>query len=256
MPAPGAGMSRDVDLAFAHSLADAADAITLARFRSLDLVVETKPDLTPVSEADRAAEHAIRDLVARGRPGEGVLGEELGDDGAAAAGSSTRSTGRSTTCAASRCGRRCWRSSGEAGRGRRRVGACARPPLVGSARRGRLGRRRALPGVAGGANRGLRQSRRRPRARCHRDGRSSRVARGRCADSATSGSTAWSPKAPSMSRPTESWALWDYAAVALIVEEAGGRCTTFEGDTPMPDRSLLSTNGMVHDEVRALLSVH
>src|SRR6516165_7285419 len=69
------------DLRFAHELADAADAITLDRFRALDLRVETKPDLTPVTEADKAAEETIRDLVARLRPGEGVLGEEHGDDG-------------------------------------------------------------------------------------------------------------------------------------------------------------------------------
>ena len=71
------------DLRFAHELADAADAITLARFRALDLQVETKPDLSPVSEADRAAEEAIRLLVGRDRDGEGVFGEELGDDGGA-----------------------------------------------------------------------------------------------------------------------------------------------------------------------------
>ncbi|MDX6476703.1 MAG: histidinol-phosphatase, partial [Gaiellaceae bacterium] len=41
------------DLEFAHGLADAADAVTTARFRALDLRVDTKPDLTPVSEADR-----------------------------------------------------------------------------------------------------------------------------------------------------------------------------------------------------------
>src|SRR5580765_6538296 len=69
------------DLRFAHELADAADAITFTRFRALDLRVETKPDLTPVTEADKAAEEAIRDLVAQRRPGEGVLGEEQGDDG-------------------------------------------------------------------------------------------------------------------------------------------------------------------------------
>ena len=69
------------DLEFAHVLADAADAITLGRFRALDLRVETKPDLTPVSEADRAAEEAVRELVAASGRGEGVLGEELGDDG-------------------------------------------------------------------------------------------------------------------------------------------------------------------------------
>ena len=66
------------DLAFALELADVADAITLARFRAADLRVETKPDLTPVSEADRAVEEALRERIARERPGESVLGEEEG----------------------------------------------------------------------------------------------------------------------------------------------------------------------------------
>jgi histidinol-phosphatase len=48
------------------------------RFRAHDLHVETKPDLTPVSEADRAVEVAIRDRLAIERPGDGVLGEEFG----------------------------------------------------------------------------------------------------------------------------------------------------------------------------------
>ena len=68
------------DLAFALSLADAADAISLARFRATDLRVETKPDLTPVSEADRAVETALRERLARDRAGEAVLGEEEGGD--------------------------------------------------------------------------------------------------------------------------------------------------------------------------------
>ena len=66
------------DLDFALSLADDADAITLARFRARDLRIETKPDLTPVSEADRAVEAALRERIARERPGEPVLGEEEG----------------------------------------------------------------------------------------------------------------------------------------------------------------------------------
>ena len=66
------------DLALALSLADAADAISLGRFRASDLHVETKPDRTPVTEADRAAETAIRDLLARERPDDGMLGEEHG----------------------------------------------------------------------------------------------------------------------------------------------------------------------------------
>jgi len=48
------------DLAFAHSLADIADAITLDRYQAQDLVITTKPDNTPVTDADRATEKAMR----------------------------------------------------------------------------------------------------------------------------------------------------------------------------------------------------
>ncbi len=68
------------DLALALSLADDADEIALARFRASDLRVDTKPDLTPVSEADRAVETALRERIARERPGEPVLGEEEGGE--------------------------------------------------------------------------------------------------------------------------------------------------------------------------------
>src|SRR5580765_8128574 len=71
----------DADLRYALELADAADALTLARFRAVDLHVETKPDLTPVTDADRAAERMLRERIATERPGENVLGEEEGDDG-------------------------------------------------------------------------------------------------------------------------------------------------------------------------------
>jgi histidinol-phosphatase len=67
------------DLLFALELADAADAVSLPYFGTRDLVVETKPDLTPVTEADRAVEREVRRLVAERRTGEGVLGEELGE---------------------------------------------------------------------------------------------------------------------------------------------------------------------------------
>lgn len=67
------------DLALALELADIADAISLARFRASDLVVETKPDLTPVTEADLAVETALRDAIRQERPDDAVLGEELGD---------------------------------------------------------------------------------------------------------------------------------------------------------------------------------
>lgn len=67
------------DLALAHRLADAADAVATARFRALDLRVESKPDLTPVSDADTAVEREIRALLAAHRPGDGLLGEEYGE---------------------------------------------------------------------------------------------------------------------------------------------------------------------------------
>lgn len=70
--------SRSDDLALAFELADLADSITLARFRAEDLRVETKPDLTPVTEADRAVERAIRERLAAARPEDAVVGEEMG----------------------------------------------------------------------------------------------------------------------------------------------------------------------------------
>ncbi|HWB38165.1 MAG TPA: histidinol-phosphatase [Rugosimonospora sp.] len=65
-------------------LADTADAISLARFRALDLHVRSKPDLTPVSDADTAVEKALRATLGRTRPRDGVLGEEFGASEAAA----------------------------------------------------------------------------------------------------------------------------------------------------------------------------
>jgi histidinol-phosphatase len=70
------------DLGLALELADAADAITASRYLAADLAVETKPDLTPVTEADRAVERAIRDSLAAARPDDGVVGEEYGSSGA------------------------------------------------------------------------------------------------------------------------------------------------------------------------------
>ena len=69
------------DLALALTLADAADEITTARFRALDLRVETKPDLTPVTDADRDTEQHLRELLADARPVDAVHGEEFADAG-------------------------------------------------------------------------------------------------------------------------------------------------------------------------------
>lgn len=76
--------AHDDDLALALRLADAADAISSARFRANDLHIETKPDRTHVTDADRAVERAIRDTLAAERPDDAVLGEEFGTSGSAA----------------------------------------------------------------------------------------------------------------------------------------------------------------------------
>lgn len=70
----------DDDLALALELADAADAITLDRFEASDLKVKSKPDMTPVSDADVAVEEVLRDRLAEARPGDSIVGEEFGGE--------------------------------------------------------------------------------------------------------------------------------------------------------------------------------
>lgn len=66
------------DLALALEIADAADALTLDRFGALDLRVDTKPDLTPVTDADRSAEELLRSSLTTNRPDDSIFGEEFG----------------------------------------------------------------------------------------------------------------------------------------------------------------------------------
>jgi len=69
------------DLHLAHLMAEAVDELTLSRFHAADLVVQTKPDLTPVTDADRRAEESIRGHLSRARPRDAVYGEEFGTSG-------------------------------------------------------------------------------------------------------------------------------------------------------------------------------
>jgi histidinol-phosphatase len=237
------------DLRFAHELADAADAITLARFRSLELRVDTKPDLTPVSDADRAAEEAVRSLVAASGRGEGVVGEEGGGGAADAARwivdpiDGTRNYVRglpvwATLLALERegvvdvglvsapaLGRRWW--------GIRGAGTWAD------------GSRCAVSAVTAVENAVV----------------SSTSARDMPAGWRTLTARAWADRSFSDFwqyclvaegsvdvAADETLQLWDYAAVQLIVTEAGGRCTTFAGSDPAPGRSFVATNGLLHDE--------
>ena len=74
-------MTYQEDLDLALELAEIADAISLARFRALDLHVETKPDRSPVTDADRAVELAIKQILETKRPNDGIVGEEFGNSG-------------------------------------------------------------------------------------------------------------------------------------------------------------------------------
>jgi len=66
------------DLELALRLAGIADEISLKRYQALDLVIETKPDLSPVTDADKAVESAIRNEIIKVRADDLVVGEEFG----------------------------------------------------------------------------------------------------------------------------------------------------------------------------------
>jgi histidinol-phosphatase len=254
------------DLALAHSLADAADAITLSRFRALDLHVESKPDLTPVSDADRAVEQQVRRLLGSSRPQDAVLGEEYG-----AAGSGprrwvidpvdgTKSFVRGVpvwatlialqedeavtvgVVSAPALGRRWW-----AGRG---LGAHAGASLSTAAAL-RVSRISTLSDAhlsyssltgweqAGRLDGLLDLSRKVWRTRAFGDFWSHVLVAEGAVDISCE---------PEVS-------LWDLAALQVVVEEAGGRFSDLTGE-PRPDGgSVVCTNSRLHDEVLAALAV-
>jgi histidinol-phosphatase len=249
------------DLVFAHELADAADAITLARFGALDLRVETKPDLTPVSEADQAAEEAIRALVARERPGEGVFGEEFGDGGGDVRWIVDPIDGTKNYVR----GVPVWATLLALERGGRVEAAVVSAPALG---------RRWWAARGSGAWTGT--------AASIESGRQIRVSAVERLEDAIVSTTSprempvgWITiveRAGATRGFSDFWQhcllaegaievaaesgleLWDYAAIKLIVEEAGGRCTTFEGTEPGPGRSYLSANAALHELAISLLA--
>lgn len=115
------------DRRLALELADAADEITTSRFGALDLRVDTKPDLTPVTDADTSVETVLRSLLHRSRPADSVLGEEYGGEPRSRAGngSSIPSTAPRTSRAASPSGP----PSSHCSRRRSRRRRCQRPAL-------------------------------------------------------------------------------------------------------------------------------
>jgi histidinol-phosphatase len=246
----------DEDLAFALELADLADSITLPRFRALDLVVETKADLTPVTEADRAAELALRERIRAARPGDGILGEEFGSEGGLARrwildpvdGTKNYSRGIpvfATLIALERdgevelgvvsapaLGRRWWAARGE---GAHADGIAIRASRVSSVEECVLSCTRA--GLR--AHEGLRQL-----------FESCWLARtfsdfwGHVLVAEGAVEVAFDPVVNA----------WDLAALQVIVEEAGGRLTDAGGARRIDGGSGLTTNALLHDEVLRMLA--
>lgn len=253
----------EADLDLARELADAADRVTTSRFLAADLVVNSKPDLTPVTDADRAVEREISDRLASARPQDAVLGEEFGQ--------------RAGT------GGRRWIVDPIDGTMNFVRGVPVWATLIalevdgevdlGVVSAPALGRR-------WWAGRGLGS---------HSDGRTLRVSGVSRLDDAslsTSAATDWEPagRLPAflaLSRRVwrsraygDFWpymllaegaldiscepeaSLWDLAAPAVVVTEAGGRFTDLAGRPGPGGGSALATNGRLHEEVLAALTGH
>ena len=255
----------DDDLRFAHVLADAADDITMRRFRAPDLRVESKPDLSPVTDADTTAEESLRHVLSRARPRDAVLGEESGKTGV---------------------GKRCWVLDPIDGTQNFVRGVPVWATLIGLMVSGdvtvglvsapALGRRWwAARGGGAWTGRSLTKA-----SACRVSG----VARLRDASLSSSDLISWErygrldgflelARAVGRTRSFgDFWShvlvaegavdvaaepevsLWDLAAVQVIVEEAGGAFTDLAGK-PTPDGgSAVSSNGRLHREVLDILA--
>jgi histidinol-phosphatase len=66
------------DLELALELADLGDAVSMDRYGRTDLQVSTKPDMTPVTDADQSVERRLRERLAEARPDDTLVGEEYG----------------------------------------------------------------------------------------------------------------------------------------------------------------------------------
>jgi histidinol-phosphatase len=245
------------DLALAQRLADAADAITLARFRAQDLMVDAKPDLSPVSDADFAVEDLVRRLLADARPADAVLGEEHGATGEGPRQwvldpiDGTKNFVRGVpvwatliallvdgrvevgVASAPALGRRWWASRGG---GAFADGQPIRVSSVASLSDAHL----SYSSLTGWEDHGrlggvLQLSRDCWRTRAFGDFWSHVLVAEGAVDASFE---------PEVS-------LWDLAALQVIVEEAGGRFTSLDGEARPDGGSVVCSNGLLHDEVLA-----
>ena len=247
-----------------EEIADRSDQISLRHFRAQDLRVEEKPDRTPVTEADLAVEEAARALIRDRHPELGVLGEEHGE---AAGTGETRliidpidstanfargipifatllaiesgGEGVAGFVSAPALGAR-WSAAREAGafsgsRALRTSGV--RELRHAQAFHGSVAGTEALEPPPGFALLLAETRRQRGLGDFYQH---MLVAEG-CGELALD---------PEIVKP------WDAAALQVIVEEAGGRATSLAGERSIYAGSLISTNGILHDEVLARLAAH
>ena len=234
------------DLELARALADAADAMSLPRFRS-GLAVETKPDLTPVTEADHAVEDELRALLAQARPRDAILGEEQGTTGSGPRRwildpiDGTRNYARGVpvwatlvaledagairvgVVSAPALGRRWWAERGHGaftGGERLEVSSVARVEDAVLS----FAYEHGMPDIAGRA--------------WHVRGFGDFWAHMLVAEGAVDGAI----DALGLSE-------WDLAAVQVIVEEAGGRFSDLSGAPRIDGRGAITSNGHLHDEL-------
>jgi histidinol-phosphatase len=253
------------DLELALRLADEADVITRGRFGALDLQVDSKPDLTPVSDADLAVEQAIRQVLGRERPGDSVLGEEFGGDAEFSGRQwvidpidGTKNFVRRVpiwatlislledgvpvvgVVSAPALARRWWAGAGSGAWAS--VDSDAAKPISVSAV-GELGSASlAFSSLSGWRERGLREKFLDLtddvwRVRGYGDFFTYCLLAEGAVDIATE---------PEVS-------LWDLAALDILVREAGGRFTSLGGGAGPHGGDAIATNGLLHDEVLARL---
>ncbi len=263
----------DDDLKLALELADIADAITMPRYRAADLEVETKPDLTPVSESDKAAEQALRERLAIARPNDTVIGEEFG--GLVEVGANGRAwvidpidgtksyvRGMDTwttlialmvdgevkvgVVAMPALGRRWWAVRGEG----------AYTALKGDGDYRDSLRRITVSGIASLSDSQVVWS---GIEEWDAIGRFDRVLQlGRSAWRTRGVGDAWqymlvAEGAAELAMDPEA-TLWDLAPISIVVEEAGGRFTSIDGVPGPGAGSGLGSNGLLHDEALAILA--
>ncbi|MFT3900690.1 MAG: histidinol-phosphatase [Gordonia sp. (in: high G+C Gram-positive bacteria)] len=250
------------DLATALTLADAADALTLPRFGAIDLSVSTKPDLTPVSDADLACEKMLREQIGTRLPDDRIMGEEFGGDAVAVGRQwvidpidGTKNFVRGVpvwatliallddgvpivgVVSAPALGRRWWAAAG--------AGAFATGPGDDEPRRLSVSEVSSLDdaslafsSLSGWAERGLREK---------FVGLTDDVWRVRGFGDFWNYCLVAEGAVDIAAEPEVS--LWDLAAVDIVVREAGGTFTNLAGEPGPRGGSAVATNGTLHDEV-------